>query len=147
MLRANVTTSSRTDITWQTIEWRPVYRTINNLRRRFYRASAEGDLKRVHSLQKLMLYSKANKLAAIRQVTQQNQGLDKYVCEIHVICHRQKCIANIYRQAYVHCLSRMRGNSHVRFARGEGACGRRPTRQKSRNGFWDKKENSAKSLI
>ena len=89
MLRANVTTSSRTDITWQTIEWRQVYRTINNLRRRIYRASAEGDLKRVLSLQKLMLISKANKLAAIRQVTQQNQGLDKYVCEIHVICHRQ----------------------------------------------------------
>jgi RNA-directed DNA polymerase len=97
MLRANVTTSSRTDITWRTIEWRQVYRTMNNLRRRIYRASAEGDLKRVRSLQKLMLYSKANKLAAIRQVTQQNQGkhtpgVDK------IVIRTDKAREQLYRQ-------------------------------------------------
>lgn len=47
---------------------------INNLRQRIYRASESGDLKRVHNLQKLMLKSSANKLVAIRRVTQQNQG-------------------------------------------------------------------------
>lgn len=71
---ANVTTQRDTETNWNAISWQHQYRIVNNLRQRIYRASESGDLKRVRSLQKLMLKARANKLLAIRRVTQQNQG-------------------------------------------------------------------------
>jgi RNA-directed DNA polymerase len=59
---------------WQTVNWRQVNRRVRNLRRRIYRAAQQGDQKTVHSLQKLMLRSHANRLQAVRRVTQINQG-------------------------------------------------------------------------
>jgi RNA-directed DNA polymerase len=61
-------------ISWNAIDWQIVNRRVNNLRRRIYRASVEGNTKLVSSLQKLMIRSTANKLSAIRRVTQVNQG-------------------------------------------------------------------------
>lgn len=74
MLQANVTTQNNFKLKWKEISWREQDKIINNLRQRIYRASEAGDLKRVRNLQKLMLKSKANKLVAIRKVTQLNQG-------------------------------------------------------------------------
>lgn len=71
---AHVTTQDNDTLTWSAINWRSANDGVNNLRRRIYRASAQGDLKKVRSLQKLLLKSRANKLLAIRRVTQQNQG-------------------------------------------------------------------------
>lgn len=59
---------------WQSVNWRHVNRQVRNLRRRIFRATQQGDWRRVHSLQKLMLRSHANRLQAVRRVTQVNQG-------------------------------------------------------------------------
>lgn len=69
---ANVTSSDVLD--WQAIDWKRVYRTIKNLRQRIFRASREGDLKKVRSLQRLMLRCRANVMESVRRVTQVNQG-------------------------------------------------------------------------
>jgi RNA-directed DNA polymerase len=73
-LAANVTSSDTVD--WQAINWKRVYQTVKNLRQRIFRASREGDLKRVRSLQRLMLRCQANVLESVRRVTQVNQGKD-----------------------------------------------------------------------
>ena len=69
---ANVTSGDAVD--WHAIDWKRVYRTVKNLRQRIFRASRNGDLTRVRSLQRLMLHSKANALASVRRVTQMNHG-------------------------------------------------------------------------
>lgn len=59
---------------WQHADWRNANRQVRNLRRRIFRATRQGDWKRVHSLQKLMLRSYSNRLLAVRRVTQVNHG-------------------------------------------------------------------------
>lgn len=59
---------------WQAIDWRKANRRVRNLRRRIFRASQEGDLAKVRSLQKLALRSHAVRLKAVRTVTQENEG-------------------------------------------------------------------------
>ena len=59
---------------WQAIKWSKIHRSVSQLRQRIYRASVEGDLRKVRNLQRLMMRSTANRLLAIRQVTQCNQG-------------------------------------------------------------------------
>jgi RNA-directed DNA polymerase len=71
---ANVTSGDLLD--WHTIEWKHVYRTVKNLRQRIFRASRDGDLKKVRSLQRLMLRSRANIFERVRRVTQVNHGKD-----------------------------------------------------------------------
>ncbi|MCF6777883.1 reverse transcriptase N-terminal domain-containing protein [Thiotrichales bacterium 19X7-9] len=61
-------------IIWNAIDWKKLNEIVNNLRQRIYRASATGDKKKVRSLQKLLIRSTANKLLAIRRVTQINAG-------------------------------------------------------------------------
>jgi hypothetical protein len=73
-LAANVTSGDPVD--WQSINWKQVYQTVKNLRQRLFRASREGDLKRVRSLQRLMLRCQANVLESVRRVTQVNRGKD-----------------------------------------------------------------------
>ena len=48
-LAANVTAGDAVD--WQAIDWKRGYRTVKNLRQRIFRASRNGDLTRVRSLQ------------------------------------------------------------------------------------------------
>jgi RNA-directed DNA polymerase len=62
----------RTD--WTTVNWRQVNRCVRNLRQRIFRASRDNDHRKVRSLQKLMLRSRANTLKSVRQVTQENKG-------------------------------------------------------------------------
>src|SRR5229473_3236956 len=59
---------------WNAIHWRKANRTVRNLRRRIFRATQEGDQKKVRSLQKLMLKSYSNRLVSVRRVTQINAG-------------------------------------------------------------------------
>jgi RNA-directed DNA polymerase len=68
---ANVT-KRRTD--WNSINWRKANRIVRNLRQRIFRASTEGNLKKVRSLQKLMLRSYSNIVLSVRKVTQVNKG-------------------------------------------------------------------------
>src|SRR5260370_13064443 len=65
-------TETQTD--WNAINWRKANRTVRNLRQRIFRAAQEGNLKKVHSLQKLMLKSYSNRLVSVRRVAQINAG-------------------------------------------------------------------------
>lgn len=62
------------DFDWDAIYWRPVEEDVRRLRQRIFKASQEGDLKRVRNLQKLMLRSRSNTLVSVRRVTQHNAG-------------------------------------------------------------------------
>src|SRR5215470_9566401 len=59
---------------WDAIAWRRADRIVRNLRGRIFRASQAGDLRRVRSLQKLMLRCYSNILMSVRRVTQVNAG-------------------------------------------------------------------------
>jgi RNA-directed DNA polymerase len=65
-------TKGQTD--WNCVNWRKANRIVRNLRQRIFRAKAEGNPKKVRSLQKLMLRSYSNRLVSVRKVTQQNRG-------------------------------------------------------------------------
>lgn len=60
--------------TWQSINWKVVEKQIFRLQKRIYRASQSGNVKLVHSLQRLLIKSYYGKLLATRKVTQDNQG-------------------------------------------------------------------------
>jgi RNA-directed DNA polymerase len=59
---------------WDTIDWRKADRIVRNLRHRIFRASRANDLRKVRSLQKLMLRCYSNILMSVRRVTQVNAG-------------------------------------------------------------------------
>lgn len=69
--KTNVTSES---VDWNCVNWRQVETSIRNLRQRIFRATKEGNLKKVKSLQKLTLRSKANALISIRRVSQLSDG-------------------------------------------------------------------------
>jgi RNA-directed DNA polymerase len=71
---ANGAEGRTTNTDWNAIDWRKVERFVSNLRRRIFRASKEGDHRKVRSLQKLALRSYANALLSVRRVTQINAG-------------------------------------------------------------------------
>ena len=62
----------RTD--WDAIDWRKADRLVRNLRHRIFRATQANDLRKVRSLEKLMLRSHSNILLSVRRVTQVNAG-------------------------------------------------------------------------
>ncbi len=59
---------------WDAVVWRQVGEDVRRLRQRIFTASQAGDLKKVRSLQRLMLRSRANALLSVRRVTEQNAG-------------------------------------------------------------------------
>jgi RNA-directed DNA polymerase len=59
---------------WADINWRLVKKNVKKLRQRIYRATQNGEWKKVKSLMKLMLRSYSNLLLSVRRVTQENQG-------------------------------------------------------------------------
>src|SRR6266516_6084041 len=65
-------TEKQTD--WNAVNWRKTNRTVRNLRQRLFRATQEGTLNKVRSLQKLMLKSYSNRLVSVRRVAQINAG-------------------------------------------------------------------------
>jgi RNA-directed DNA polymerase len=62
------------DLDWLSIDWRSAEDDVRRLRQRIFTASRAGDLKRVRSLQKLMLRSRSNALVSVRRVAQVNAG-------------------------------------------------------------------------
>src|SRR5438477_11694935 len=65
-------TEKQTD--WNAVNWRKANRCVRNLRQRIFRATQEGNLKKVRSLQKLMLKSYSNRCNSVRRVAQINAG-------------------------------------------------------------------------
>ena len=60
--------------TWMNIDWNVNRRIVRNLRQRIYRASREGNRRKLRCLQNLMLKCRANREMSIRRVTQINAG-------------------------------------------------------------------------
>ena len=56
------------------IDWPNTTKTVRDLRQRIFRATRQGNVTRVRSLQCLMLKSRANAALSVRQATQTNQG-------------------------------------------------------------------------
>ncbi|MFI6287617.1 group II intron reverse transcriptase/maturase [Streptomyces sp. NPDC051018] len=59
---------------WHSVDWAGCERNVRRLRQRIFKASRDGDLKKVRNLQKLMLRSRSNTLVSVRRVTQQSSG-------------------------------------------------------------------------
>lgn len=71
------------DLTWDKVVWSQSYDKIRRIQKRIYKASLEGDTKRVWFLQKLILRNPHAKLIAVHTVTTLNKGkntgrVDKY---------------------------------------------------------------------
>ncbi len=63
---------------WQSINWRRNRKWVRNLRQRLYRASRQGDHKKLRSLQRLMWRSRANRELRVWKVTQINKGRETH---------------------------------------------------------------------
>jgi RNA-directed DNA polymerase len=61
-------------LAWDAVDWRQAEDDVRRLRQRIFTASKAGDLKKVRSLQKLMLRCRANALVSVRRVTEVNAG-------------------------------------------------------------------------
>jgi RNA-directed DNA polymerase len=59
---------------WDAVDWHRAGDNVRRLRQRIFTASKAGDLKKVRSLQKLMLRSRASALVSVRRVTEVNAG-------------------------------------------------------------------------
>lgn len=59
---------------WDQVDWGRAEGNVRRLRQRIFAASRAGDLKKVRSLQKLMLRSQSNALVSVRRVTEVNAG-------------------------------------------------------------------------
>ncbi|MGW7674351.1 group II intron reverse transcriptase/maturase [Streptomyces sp. NPDC054775] len=59
---------------WNSVDWARAEGNVRRLRQRIFKATQEGDLKRVRNLQKLMLRSYSNTLVSVKRVTQQSSG-------------------------------------------------------------------------
>src|SRR5262245_3633639 len=59
---------------WDQVDWTRAEAEVRRLRQRIFTASRAGEHRKVRSLQRLMLRSRANALIATRRVTQINQG-------------------------------------------------------------------------
>jgi RNA-directed DNA polymerase len=65
-------TETRTD--WDAIDWKQCQKGVRRLRQRIFRATREGNFKRVRSLQKLLLRSFSNRAVSVRRVSCENRG-------------------------------------------------------------------------
>ncbi|MGK5544302.1 group II intron reverse transcriptase/maturase [Streptomyces sp. URMC 127] len=82
-MRQTVSTAGRTStvngpqgepLDWHSIDWASTEGNVRRLRQRIFKATQEGDLKKVRNLQKLMLRSRSNTLLSVKRVTQQSKG-------------------------------------------------------------------------
>jgi retron-type reverse transcriptase len=59
---------------WLKLPWQKFQKETYRLQRRIYKASRNGDLAKILSLQKLLFKSYSARMIAIRQITQLNEG-------------------------------------------------------------------------
>jgi len=59
---------------WTGAPWRKLEQHLYRLQKRIYQAQDRGNVKVVHSLQRLLVKSRAARMLAVRRVTQENQG-------------------------------------------------------------------------
>jgi RNA-directed DNA polymerase len=63
-----------TKCNWDQIDWAHCTGYVRKLRQAIFRATREGDLPKVRTLQRIMLRSHENRCLAVRRVTQENRG-------------------------------------------------------------------------
>lgn len=59
---------------WRNLPWRKLEQHVYRIQKRIFRANQRGNTRAVHTLQKLLMKSRAARLLAVRRVTQDNQG-------------------------------------------------------------------------
>ena len=59
---------------WTQAPWRKLERHVYRLQKRIYQAQCRGQVKVVHSIQRLLMKSHAARMLAVRRLTQHNQG-------------------------------------------------------------------------
>ena len=105
---------TKTPAPWNDVNWSRNRKLVRNLRQRIYRASRQGDHRKLRSLQRLMLRSHANRELSVRQVTQINKGrftagVDKLVVKtseartrlVATLSHYQPWKAKPARRVYI----------------------------------------------
>lgn len=61
-------------ITWESIQWTPIERYVVKMQQRIFKATKDGNARKVRGLQRLLMRSEAALLVSIRTVTQINKG-------------------------------------------------------------------------
>ena len=59
---------------WRKLPWRKFEQHVYRIQKRIFQAEQRGNHKAVHTLQKLLMKSRAARMLAVRRVTQDNQG-------------------------------------------------------------------------
>jgi RNA-directed DNA polymerase len=59
---------------WKSLSWQKIQRNVFRLQKRIYQAKLRGDVRTVHSLQRLLLRSWSARCLAVRKVSQDNRG-------------------------------------------------------------------------
>ena len=75
MVETEASTATRPCIEdWTQAPWRKLEQQVFRLQKRIYRAQQRGNVQAVHSLQRLLMKSRAARMLAVRRVTQDNHG-------------------------------------------------------------------------
>src|SRR5512142_1115445 len=59
---------------WNKLPWRKLEQHVYRIQKRIFKAEQRGNTRAVHTLQRLLMKSRAARLIAVRRVTQDNQG-------------------------------------------------------------------------
>jgi RNA-directed DNA polymerase len=74
MVQSSIVNVTDRTTDWNSINWKNAYRVVRRLRQRIFKATKDGNFKRVRNLQKLLMGSYSNIILSVRRVTQLNQG-------------------------------------------------------------------------
>jgi RNA-directed DNA polymerase len=74
MVQSTVVNVTERTTTWNSVNWKNANKVVKRLRQRIFKATKDGNLKRVGSLQKLLMRSFSNIVLSVRRVTQLNSG-------------------------------------------------------------------------
>lgn len=74
MSEINVQSDKKEQITWNDIDWPRLNSNVRKVQNQIYKARKNGNIKKVHKLQKLLVHSMAAKLVATHRVTTLNKG-------------------------------------------------------------------------
>ncbi len=74
MMQSSIVNVTERTTDWNSVNWKDANRVVRRLRQRIFKATKDGDLKRVRSLQKLLMHSYSNIVLSVRRVTQLNSG-------------------------------------------------------------------------
>jgi RNA-directed DNA polymerase len=74
MVQSTVVNVTKRTTDWNSVDWKNANRVVRRLRQRIFKATKDGDLKRVRNLQKLLMRSFSNIVLSVRRVTQLNAG-------------------------------------------------------------------------